>query len=365
VTNPRLCFAVLLFALFGTAPISSQAATLNGTVMTVLIIPASTVDATIERILTESALVFLEREGIEAVTADSELSDEEPTRRDITRLAREAGSDFVLLGTYTLAGDTATTLHISFSLHLADSAAPAATVHGDIEIDLSLDRSVASLLETLLEEVITHLAQTDSELLSDGSRDDEVTATGAATAESGTSSDSSGTDGSIDDAGVRIVGMPHTLEFSVGYVPEFAVGGASGYYQFAHGVGGYVHLIVGRRDGLGIGLSGSTVFASATGTATTAELLIVPLAVTTTIRSVPAPIGVYLTLGGGGALIRMSSPVLDTLAKLVPYATGGVGVKIALLDWVGMNAGVTFDAMFEGSVLLTSFVPSVSVYLGF
>ena len=358
MTNARLCFAVVLFAWLGTVPISSQAATLNGTVMTVLIIPASTVDTTIERILTESALVFLEREGIEAVTADSELSDEEPTRRDITRLAREAGGDFVLLGTYTLAGDTATTLDISFSLHLADSAAPAATVQGDIEIDLSLDRSVAGLLETLLGEVIAHLAQTDSELLSDGSRDNEVTTTGATTAESST-------DGTIDDAGVRIAGMPDTLEFAVGYVPEFAVGGASGYYQFAHGVGGYVHLIVGKRDGFGIGLSGSTVFASATGTATTAELLIVPLAISVTIRSVPAPIGVYLTLGGGGALIHMSSPVLDTLAKLVPYATGGVGVKIALLDWVGMNAGVTFDAMFEGSVLLTSFVPSVSVYLGF
>lgn len=365
MTDARSCFAVLLFVLFSAAPISSQATTLDGTVMTVLIIPSSTIDTTVERILTESALVFFEREGIEAVTADYELSGDEPTRRDITRLAREAGGDFVLLGTYTLAGETATALDVSFSLHLADSAAPAATANGRIEIDLSLDRSVASLLEILLDETFAYLAETDSQLLSDGSGSDEATATGAATTESGTSSDASDTDEVTDDAGARVAGRPGTLELGVGYVPEFAVGGASGYYQFAHGVGGYVHLIVGRRDGLGIGLSGSTVFASATGTATTVEFLIVPLALSATIRSSPTPFGVYLTLGGGGALIHVSNPVSDTPVKLAPYATGGVGMKVALLDWVGLNAGVTFDAVFEGSVLLTSFVPSVSLYLGF
>ena len=126
-----------------------------------------------------------------------------------------------------------------------------------------------------------------------------------------------------------------------------------------------MHFIVGRRNGLGIGLNGSAVFASASGVATDGELLVVPLAVSATIRSAPAPIGVYLTLGSGGALIQVSNPILGTFVKLVPYATGGVGMKLALLDWVGMNAGVTFDAVFEGSVLLTSFVPSVSLYMGF
>jgi len=95
-----------------TVSVNSHAGHLDGTVMTVLITSASTVDARVERIITESALLFLQQEGIETIVADYKLSDEEPTRLDITRLARSSASDFVLFGTYNQAGNSSTTLNI-------------------------------------------------------------------------------------------------------------------------------------------------------------------------------------------------------------------------------------------------------------
>ena len=152
MTNARPRFAVLLFFSLLAVPTNSHAANLDGIVMTVLITTASTVDTTVERIITESALVFLEREGIEVVMADYELSGDEPTRRDITRIARNGKSDFVLFGTYNQARDSATTLNISFSLYMAGPAIPVATFRGETEIDLSLDRSIAGFLEILIDE---------------------------------------------------------------------------------------------------------------------------------------------------------------------------------------------------------------------
>jgi len=347
------------------SPMISQADHFDGTVMTVLITTASTVEARVENVLTDSALVFLERQGIEAVIADYELSDDEPTRRDISRLARDAGSDLILFGTFNQAEDSTTRLDISFSLYLVNPALPIATFQGEAEINLSLDRSVAGFLEILMDDAFAYLSETGEEIPSGSG-----TANGETTTGSDTATDVSGIVTGTENEGASpaaapLIGTPDTLEVGGGYARAFAVAGASSYYQFAHGAGGYIRLIFGRRNGLGLGLTGSAVFVSATGVAADGELLIVPFAISTTIQSVPAPIGVYLTLGGGGALIQVSNPVLGTLAKLVPYATGGVGVKLALLGWVGMNAGVTFDAMFEGSVILTSFVPSVSLYVGF
>ena len=140
MTNARSRVAVLLFISFMAISVNSHAGHLEGTVMTVLITSASTVDARVERIITESALLFLEQEGIETILADYKLSDEEPTRRDITRLARSSASDLVLFGTYNQAGESATVLNISFSLYLADPAIPVATFRGEAEIDLSADR---------------------------------------------------------------------------------------------------------------------------------------------------------------------------------------------------------------------------------
>ena len=367
MTNASLRFAVFVLTLFVAASVCATADHLQGVVMTVLITSASTVDERTERILTESVLIALDRAGIEAVIADMELSDEEPSRRDITRLAREGASDFVLICTYNLTPGSTSTLAISLALYLADPAIPVATFRGKAEINLTLDRSVAAFLDTLLEEAFSYLTETESDLLGNDS--------GAVAGPAGTAPTNGAAattpDALIDsetgarDPGAQPAVAQDTLEFAVGYSPAFAVGDASEYYQFAHGAGGYLHLVLGRRNTFGIGIAGSATFATATGVAADGELLIVPFAASVAFRSDPAPLGAYLSLGGGGALIRVANPAFGTLMKLAPYATASVGMKLALLNWVGINAGVAFGAIFEGSVLLTSFAPSISLYLGF
>jgi hypothetical protein len=361
VTNASLRFAVLVVILVSFASLHSWAGHLEQTNMTVLITSASTVDERVERILTESTLIYLERESINTVLADYDLSDDEPSRRDITRLAREGGSDFVLIGTYNPSAESASSLTISFTIYLADPAIPVATYRGDAKIDLTLDRTIADFLDILLDEAFAYLSETGSDVISNSTGGEAAPTNGETTV----TGDSVLVPEIVPGAGAdQPAVVQDTIEFSFGYAPAFAVGDASGYYQIAQGASASLHLVLGKRNGIGIGITGSAVFTSATGVATDGELLIVPFAGSLAFRSEPAPLGAFLSLGGGGALIRVTNTTLGTFMKLTPYATASVGMKLAFLNWIGINAGVTFDAVFEGSVMITSFAPSISLYLG-
>jgi hypothetical protein len=160
-------------------------------------------------------------------------------------------------------------------------------------------------------------------------------------------------------------GLPDTVEFAAGYAPGLAVADTSRFYEAGHGGSVYGGLVLGRRSGIVAALSASAFFTHASGLSADGDLMVVPVAVSVRLRSLPSPVGAYATVGAGAALIQLKNPILGTFTKFAPHATGGLGVKVALTNWVGLNAGVTVDAIFEGSTILTQIVPNISVYMGF
>lgn len=357
----------ILIALSLFVPATAVAAPLDGTVMTVLITPASTVDARVEQIVTQSALLYLDRHQIEATVADYDLSDEEPSRRDITRLARIGGSEFVLLGTYNLASADASRITINFALYLVDPAIPVAVVRGETGINLFLDRSISRFLETLLEDAFEYLADSDIESPENP---------GFAQFDEG--SDAGEDLPPIEDADIfaneeislQVEARPpaspiQTFEFTAGYAPAIAVGRTASYFTFAHGALAAAYLYPGEQAVFGIGIAGAGIFTTATGTAADGDLLIVPLGLAITLKANPLPFGAYVAVDGGAALIQISNEVLGTFSKFSPYVSGEAGVRFSPVDWFGLNAGISFDAVFEGSLILTSFIPFAAVYVGF
>ena len=379
MTNARVRFALFVVTLLMTALACATAERLEGVTVSVVITSATAVEERAERIVTESVLIALDRSEIEAVVVDFELTEDEPSRRDVARIATEGESNLVLICQYRPIPDSPSALEITFALYLFDQATPIATLEQQTEINLSLDISVGDYLEILLDAAYSYLRRSDPKALTeimnandDSSADADAAGGDSAEGDSGRlDSSAAGADGAQAGAETGEL-MPNaqqpivnkTVEFSAGYAPSLAVGPASGYYQFAHGAGGSVHIVLGKRNGLGIGIAASAVFASVSGLAADGEMLIVPFAATVALRSNPEPFGAYISIGGGGALLRVINPVLGTLMKVVPYATVGMGMKIALLDWIGIDASINFDAIFEGSVLLTSVAPSISLYIG-
>lgn len=154
---PVLLLVFLLFLLCAAAPVFG--AHLEGTVMTVLITSASTVDERLEDILTDSVLVALERHQIQTTVADLNLRGDEPSRRDIARLARVGGSEFVLVGTYNPSGSAGNRLSITFSLYLVEPPIPVAVIQGTTWINLVLDRSIRRLVDHLLEDAFEQISE--------------------------------------------------------------------------------------------------------------------------------------------------------------------------------------------------------------
>ena len=373
----NIVFLGLLLGLASTQ-VCAQVDRLNDVAITILITPASTVDTRVEAILTDSADLYLNQLGVTTVKSDERIRGDEPSRREIARLAGRGGSDFVLVGTYNPVPDSTDILVIGFTLYLVDPAIPVAIVREEVPIDLSLDRAISRMLGVLMQEAFAYLTSSDADVSitpevadalmsteqSDQADDDDPEQTSGLFPED--------TDATTADPVVVASprnalgpGLPDVAEFTAGYAPAFPIAAAADYFRFAHGIRAAARFNFGARSGVSAGVAGSAFMATASGVAASGELLIIPLAATLAVRSHPSPLGAYAEVAAGGALLRVTNPALGTLTKVIPYASSGVGVIVAIGAWVGINMGVQFDVAFEGSVLLMSFVPSVSLYLGF
>jgi len=143
----RRTFLVTIFLSLLAA--SSVAIDLTGTMITYVVTATTTVDDDIESVLTQAAILALERYDVQVMIPDYTISDDEPSRRDLTRLARLGGSEYVLVGTYN-PGRSSTTFEVTFVLYLVDPPLPVAVARQNLVVSLLMDRDVEGMIKELL-----------------------------------------------------------------------------------------------------------------------------------------------------------------------------------------------------------------------
>jgi len=337
-------FVAIALLILVSAAIPAQ---LQGRSVAIAIGPGSeNTSESIDRTVADATSVYVRWLGMSSQIAAEDFPPAEPTRRDLSRIGPE--SDFVLVEIWTVAAAQDSAIELQATIYESSSATPLARRTGTVRMDRSAERDVVELLQELFDEATTVLVDSGSKLVDWGidGRPPVVTETNPVQADLPRRS-------------------PGFLELGIAYAPVFAVADTTRFYRFGHGGGSYAGLVLGRRSAVVLGVAGSAFITSASGLAADGDLLVVPLGATVRIRSNPSPVGAFAAIGAGGALVRLTNQYLGTFSKVVPFASAGFGLSVAISSWFGLNAGVSMDAVFEGSTILTEFVPAVSVYMGF
>lgn len=112
---------------------------------------------------------------------------------------------------------------------------------------------------------------------------------------------------------------------------------------------------------LGLGVTVGGVAGTITGSAATASLLLVPVAIVVTLVDVSSAVAPCIRLEGGAAVMQASTRAAGVLAKLVPHGGVDLGARAAISRRLDAQLSVGFDAYFEGSILLIGFSPTLGL----
>ena len=152
---------------------------------------------------------------------------------------------------------------------------------------------------------------------------------------------------------------------SVGATAFVATGKASDYFKLGYGSSVHLGLAIPAGPGsFGVGLHSGVTYFQADGAATSVEGFLVPLGaeVRYTLDQ-GLPIGVFVRLCGGPALLGIRSDYWGDLSKVLPYALAGLGVTAPFGRRLGASLDLSYGAYFEGSLLIMAFSPSLSLYV--
>jgi hypothetical protein len=142
-----------------------------------------------------------------------------------------------------------------------------------------------------------------------------------------------------------------------------AVGAAS--YYFTLGYQSLLHIdflpaAAGARLGLG-GLLGVTAF-QAEGTSESGLGFLVPLGLSLRYSlELGRRWGLLFHLGGGVALLVMSTASTGGLAKPLPFVRSGVGAELALGRKMSVGLEAAYEVYFESPYLIMGFAPGLGL----
>lgn len=343
--NAGVICAVLVFSLTGV--VRAQEASLEGARFAVAV-GAETPDAeTARRIVASSVELYLRTRRVVVVPFDErpvsvELSGE------LGRAARRVGADYVILG---MAGLDAQEVEVDLRLYAVDGRELLGQARRSQRAGLQVDRAIADLTESVLEQARPRLVEELSTTGEDREEAEERTAA---------------------DARDRPVPEPlaepprdRFVWLDARFAPFIPVEPAADYIGITYRSGSATILAFPfSGDLLGLGLSARLLRADAAGVVTSAALRLVPFGLSVQAGPGVADFAPYVRLTGGASRLEATNDVLGGFTSFVPYVAAELGVQAELFGPVAVHVFVGFDALFERSLLILGFSPGIGLAVG-
>ena len=353
-----------------------------------LVRPRNGADDGLQEVLTSSIAVKLARRGLQAITEPSAVSaSAEIGSETLFTLARRVEADYVLEGVYSSSRDE---IEIQLVWYNATTRQAAVTVSERGHLGLNMDR----LLSDALGEIF---AQVDGELAR-YSRAPAYGIPGSAILESSQGEQASGVPVSLPGRPIPTVPDPRPgsaplrpdlepgesldpgqppvaqgkprrkhVELSTAGSAFIATGAASEYFKLGYGSSLHFDLLFPAGPGsIGAGLYAAVNYFEATGVATSAQSLLIPVGVDIRYTLIDVlPLGLFVHASGGPAMLLLRSDYWGEMDKVVPYALAGLGMNVRLGPSLGTALDLSYSVYFEGSLVIMAFSPSVSLYFRF
>lgn len=390
--------ALLVIIPLFTGHLAASEHDMRGAVMLLALDPIAGVESSTEEVIVSAVELYLEQHGI--VTPDaSPISPAPAEQKEIAALFSRFDIDFIL----TISGRTdGPRAIVALKLQTQESGT-LARAEATNRLDLRLDRALFELTEELLSQARSAISNAAARRAAQRAAPAEA-APGEQTAqrergqavspprEQGQSQKESaqrkaapqqepeeqGVVGDEEPEGAALPGAAARLpqqrqaaeraqrwEIGTGFAPVMPVGESARYFTFAYGAAFYADYLVGEERNIGFGVIARGSFAEAAGAASTAELLFVPVAAEIRYSSSQDALGGFVHLGAGASLLRAENRYLGEFLQIVPYAEGGLGLKLSPFDHGGAAVGISYAAYMEGSLWIMELSPSVFLYTGF
>ncbi len=155
-----------------------------------------------------------------------------------------------------------------------------------------------------------------------------------------------------------------TIEIATGFAPFVTTGDSSEFFKIGYLTELYLTFCLNLPVGqLGLGVQFGVNIFNTQGLVSSTENLLIPMGID--IRYVYGqgmPMGLFLHLDGGPAILIVDSEYWGRQVKVVPYVKGGIGLMLPFAHFMGMAFDFSYNIYFESSVFIMGFTPALNMY---
>ena len=370
--------AILLTCISSVPVFAATQAVPSGASNAIYVAVVSTGDSSLVAVITEVLTYGLERDGLETTIAAG--AGEQTADSELLSAASASKAPVAIVCRYSSNG---TSIDLSLSWYDVSQGKALASTTKSGAVDLQLDTAILQALDALLSQVgdtVKQLAQSSAEPApqsTERSPQAAVTANQTATQTAATpeapqpaaSEGPANTAASSEQSATPASTEPPTagprFYLSLGFSPFITLGEAAQYFTLGYRapiVASYLFSTPAGR--LGIGVFADVTYFVAKGIVETAQSFLVPLGPDLRYE---LPVGTMLSfelhLGGGPALLVLSTPPQGMQTELLAFALCGLSGEFLITPGFGIELGADFETFFEKSLTVMGISPSLSVTL--
>jgi hypothetical protein len=337
----RCLFLVALIGLVTVLPVAVAAAdSLPPRQAVVLIIIQSTTkvdNEALSSLISDSMRLELEARGVKALPVDDHAAND----KAVVVLAAEKKADFALWGTYT---QTGTSIKLSARWLDAEGVNEPGQGSRTGPLDLSFDELVTGLVDEIVDSQQKNIAKLPPAPVTQPVPDPVPQPAVVAVPP----------DPPLPRFAFSLSGSPFIATFAA--LSYFPVG-----YSFTLD-GHYQMKAPGGVFGAGIASGLSTFHGK--GTYAQADFYVVPIGADVRFGTrTGSALDFYAHLAGGPAIFVAKLATGEALTKVIPYASGGVGMVWRLIDVLALSLEAGYTCYFDSPDPIAGFAPSLAVVL--
>jgi len=311
-------------------------------------------NAALSALIADSLKLELDSRQIIVLTAPDSASEAATGDSVVAALAEKYGADFAFWVTYTQA-DSAIRLVARWIDPKKKESMGTASRSGPL--DFSFDAMVASLVDEIVngqKDQIARLPAAPATVQAPGVQ-----------AVSPTSENRPAAHPAV--IGPKEESKINPFAFSIGSAPFIATFRAIDYFPVGLSVslsGMYRIRVPGGL--VGFGAATGVTGLHGRGASTTANFYLVPIGAGVQYGTrTGSLIDFFVYVQGGPALFILQPPVGNSLIKVVPYISSGLGILVSLTDNLGLSLDGSYTCFFDSPTPIMGFAPALSVVIKF